>query len=221
MKNLLATATRPMVWVCLLGYAGSGVVYSQCPDTGETKVFQSTDATGYYFYKFQGGGSFRYFLEGKKFSLNDKDGAPGKTYLFIDDMAYEPLLIERAQLLEYTKSTNTLDILRAQAKYEQEHFKKIDPSMVIQDYGPTTTKNPDGSDNRMFYLWKKESAPGKTLATQYLASTVVKDGLFVMSFMPVSGKASEDDMITRILNYASHFGAVSSDQCAQVVAPSK
>lgn len=219
MKDHILKTTPSFLWIIVL-VANSGILRSQCPNTGESKVFESNNGTGYYFYKFQGDGSFRFFLEGKTFSLNTKDN-PGKAYIFIDDMAYEPLLIEKTQLLEYTKSSATLDILQAQAKYEQAYFKKIDPSMVIQDYGPTTTKNPDGSDNRMFYLWKKQSAPGKTPATQYLVSTVVKDGLFVMSFMPVSGKASEDDMIHRILNYASHFGTVSSDQCAQVLAPSK
>jgi len=35
---------------------------------------------------FMGESSFRYFLDGKTFSFNDKDD-PGKTIIFIDDIA--------------------------------------------------------------------------------------------------------------------------------------
>jgi hypothetical protein len=35
-----------------------------------------------------GDSSFRYFLDGKTFSFNEKDD-PGKTFIFIDDIAYE------------------------------------------------------------------------------------------------------------------------------------
>lgn len=196
---------------------GTASLHPQCPNTGQTKVIKPDEGTGFYFYEFLGDSSFHYFLDGKAFSLNDKDD-PGKTFLFIDKMIYEPLLIERAQLQEYTKSSKDIDIVRAQARYEQDLFKKRVPSMLIKDYGPAYTKNPDGSDNRLFYLWRKESAPGETAATQYLCSTMVKDRLFVMSFMPAEGSIPADEMIRQIQNYMSHFDLLSSSQCAQVLA---
>jgi hypothetical protein len=202
---------------CLLSVPGSAYLRSQCPSSGETKVFNSKSGAGFYFYKFLGDSSFRYFLDGKTFSLDDKRD-PGKTFLFIDQMVYEPLLLENSQLKEYTKSSKDIDILRAQAKYEQEYFKNADPSMLITDYGPAYQKNSDGSDGRLFYLWKKESAPGKTAATQYLCSTMIKERLFVMSFMSQEGSISEDDMMGQIQTYTSHFASLSSSQCAQVLA---
>jgi hypothetical protein len=81
-------------------------------------------------------------------------------------------------------------------------------------------KNPDGSDGRLFYLWKKESAPGKTAATQYLVSTMINDRLFVMSFMPKEGSMPGDEMMRQIQSYTSHFDLLSSSQCAVALAPS-
>jgi hypothetical protein len=197
--------------------SGHARLHAQCPSTGETKVIKPNQGTGYSFYVFKGDGSFRYFLDGQTISLTSKDD-PEKTFVFIDDMAYEPLFIERAQLQTYTKSTNLTDILRAQAKYEQGYFKNADPSMLITDYGPASRKSSGGSEDRVFYLWKKESAPGKTAATQYLVSTPVKDGIFVMSFMPRSGSISEEAMFPVIQSYTSRFDTLSSNQCGQVLA---
>jgi hypothetical protein len=192
-------------------------LHSQCPDNGQTKVIKPNEGTGYYFYRFLGNSSFVYFVDGKTFSFNEKDD-PGRTFFFIDDMGYESVLIERADLEEYVKSANTLDILRAQAKHEQEYFKGADPSMVITDFGPSTRKNPDGSDGRIFYLWKKESAPGKQAATQYMLSTLVKNGVVVLSLMVMKPSITEDDVFVQIQKYTSHFDVISGDQCAKVLA---
>jgi hypothetical protein len=155
-------------------------------------------------------------LDGKTFSFNDKDD-PGKTFIFIDDFAYESILVERPDLAKYVKSSKTIDVLRAQAKYEQDYFKKADPSMVITDYGPASRKNPDGSDDRLFYLWKKENPPGNKAATQYLVSTLIKDGVVVLSLMPTKTSVSEDDVFLQIQKYTSHFDLISSDQCSKVL----
>jgi hypothetical protein len=220
--DMFVTDALRSVWLmffllCSILFFGGGRLRSQCPNTGQSRVIKPNEGSGYFFYSFRGDSSVRYFLDGKTFSMNKKDD-PGKTFLFIDNMVYEPLLIERAQLENYTKSAKAIDILRAQAKYEQAYFKKLDPSMLITDYGPAGGKNPDGSEDRLFYLWKKESASGKQAATQYLCSTLIKDGVFVMSFMTTDASVSEGDMMRKIQSYTSHFDQLSSSQCAQVLA---
>jgi hypothetical protein len=195
---------------------GTTNLCAQCPDTGQTKVIKPRQGSGYYFYRFLGDSSFVYFLDGKTFSFNEKDD-PGKTLIFIDDFAYEPILVERAQLAKYVQSSKPEDILRAQAKHEQEHFKAVDPLMVITDYGPSARKNPDGSDDRLFYLWKKENPSGSKAATQYMVSTLIKSGVAVLSFMPLKASVSEDDVFLQIMKYTSHFDLVSSDRCAEVL----
>jgi len=215
-KSALRSALR--LFFLIAFFLGSGAIRlrSQCPNTGETKVFNSKQGAGFYFYKFLGSGSFRYFLEGKTFSLNDKDD-PGKTFLFIDKIIYEPLLLERAEMKDYVKSSKPADALREQAKHAQEHFKSVDASMVITDYGPASSENPDGSEGRVFYLWKKKSSPGKTNATQFLVSTVVPDGVFVMSLMSSDLAVTDDDLMRQVESYTSHFDLLSSRQCAQVL----
>lgn len=197
-------------------FLGTVNLHTQCPDTGQTKVIKPNQGTGYYFYRFMGDSSFVYYLDGKTFSFNDK-GDPGRTLTFIDNMAYESIVVERADLAKYVKSSNAVDVLRAQAKHEQDYFKKLDPSMVITDYGPSARKNPDGSDDRLFYLWKKENPPGKDAATQYVVSTLIKDGVVVLSLMPTKASVSEDDFFLQIQKYTSHFDLLSSDQCAKVL----
>jgi hypothetical protein len=195
---------------------GTVNLHSQCPDNGQTKVIKPDQGTGYYFYRFLGDSSFRYFLDGKTFSFNDKDD-PGRTFIFIDDIAYESILVAREDLAEYVKSSNPEDVLRAQAKNEQDYFKKLDPSMVITDIGLAFRKNPDGSDDRLFYLWKKENPLGKQAATQYMCSTIIKDGVVVLSLMPMKASVSKDDVFLQIQKYTSHFDLMSSDQCAKVL----
>jgi hypothetical protein len=214
-----ALRSTSRIFFLIAVFLGSGAVslHSQCPNTGETKVFNSKQGAGFYFYRFQGAGSFRYFLDGKTFSLNDKDD-PGKTFLFIDKMVYEPLLLARAEMKDYVKSSKSADILREQAKHSQELFKSADASMVITDYGPAARKGPDGSDDRLFYLWKKVSAPAKTAATQFLVSTVVQDGVFVMSFMSPDASVTDEDLMREVQSYTSHFDLLSSKQCAQALA---
>lgn len=200
---------------------GSACVKAQCPDNKETKVIKPVEGTGYYFYRFMGDSSYRYFLDGKTFSYNDRDD-PGRTFVFIDDIAYESILVERADLEEYVKSSKTIDILRAQAKHHQDYFKKGDPSMVITDYGVTPRQKPDGSEDRLFYIWKKENPPGKEAATQYLCSTLIKDGVVVLSIMPLKASVSEDDVNLQLEKYILHFDLMTSDQCKQVLSmPSK
>lgn len=190
---------------------------AQCPDTGQTKVMKPSQGTGYYFYMFRGDSSFRYFLDGKTFSFNDK-GDPGKTFVFLDDFASELIVVERSDLAKYVKGSRDVDILRGQAAHEQDYFKKVDPSMVITDYGPAPRKNPDGTDGRLFYLWKKESAPGSKGATQYLVSTLIKDGVVVLSLMLTNTSVSQDDVFLEIQKYTSHFDLISSDLCSRVLA---
>ena len=219
--RLTAKGTLPPAWrmfflFSFVFFLGTVCLHSQCPNNGQTKVIKPDQGTGYYFYRFMGDSSFRYFLDGKTFSFNDKDH-PTRIFIFIDDIAYESILVERADVAEYVKSSKTIDILRAQAEHHQNYFKGADPSMVITDYGPSSRKNPDGSEDRLFYLWKKESPPGKTAATQYLCSTLIKDGVVVLSIMPLKASVSEDDVFLQIQKYTSHFDLLSSKQCAQVL----
>jgi hypothetical protein len=197
-------------------FLGAVGLNAQCPDSGETKVMKPTKGTGYYFYRFLGDSSFRYFLDGRTFSFNDKDD-PGRTFTFIDDIAYESTLVDKTTFAEYIKGPKPIDILRAQAKYEQDRYKKIDPSMVITDYGPPSNDNPDGGNDRLFYLWKKENPPGKEAATQFLVSTLVKDKVVLLSIMLVKPSAKEDDVFLQLQKYTSHFGLISSDLCARVL----
>ncbi len=210
----------PSVWrtslVCFALCAGIGNLHSQCPDTGETKVIKPSQGTGFYFYKFLGDSSFRYFLDGKAFSFNDKDH-PGRVFVFIDDFAYESNLTSRADLEKYVESSEAVDVLRAQAKHEQLDFKSAIPSMVITDYGPSATKNADGSDGRLFYLWKKENAAGDKATTQYMVSTSVKGGVVVLSVMPLRASLTEDDVLLQIGAYTSHFEMLTGNQCARAL----
>jgi len=215
-KSLLLTDWRTLFLFSSALLVGTVGLYAQCPDTGQTKVIKPAQGTGYRFYKFLGDRSFVYFLDGKTFSFNDKDD-PGKTLIFIDDFAYEPILVEKSGFEQYVKSSKPIDILRAQAKHQQDYFKKSFPSMVITDYGPSARKNPDGSDDRLFYLWKKENPPGSIDARQYLVSTLIKDGVVVLSFMPLKASVSEDDVFTQIQKYTSHFDLLSSARCATVL----
>jgi len=219
--RLTANGSLPSPWRIFFLFSsvllfGTVYLHSQCPDTGQTKVIKPDHGTGYDFYRFMGDSSFHYFLDGKTFSFNDKDD-PGRTFTLIDDIAYESILVERVDLAEYVKSSKTIDVLRAQAKHHQDYFKKSDPSMVITDYGPASRKNPDGSEDRLFYLWKKENPPGKEAATQYLCSTLIKDGVVVLSLMPLKASVSKDDVLLQIQKYTSHFDLLSSDQCKQVL----
>lgn len=207
--------SRKLAVILLLAKAVT--LAAQCPNNGQTKVFNSDHGEGFYFYKFIGDDSFRFFLTGKSFSLNDKDD-PGKTFIFIDDFAYEPLLVEKAELKEYTDSSKPAEVLRAQAKHAQAHFKSVLPSMGITDYGPSAQKNPDGRDGRVFYLWKKENTPGDKSTAQYLVSTMVGDQVAVLSFIPAKRPVSEDEMFLRIQTYTSHFSLLSSDQCLKALA---
>jgi len=198
---------------------GSVYLHSQCPDNGQTKVIKPTQGTGFHFYRFLGDSSFRYFLDGKTFSFNDKDD-PGRTILFIDDIAYESIVKNRDMFKKYIKGSKAEDILRAEAKQHQGYFKSLVPSIVITDFGISSDKNPDGSEGRAFYLWKKENPPGKEAeaATQYLCSTVVKDGVVVLSIILVKASISEDEVFRQLREYTSHFDTLSGDKCAQVLA---
>jgi hypothetical protein len=179
-----------------------------------------SQGTGYYFYRFLGDSSFRYFLDGKTFSYDDKSKS-GRTFIFIDDFGYELILVEKSNFEKYVNSSNPIDILRAQAKHEQDYYKGVDPSMVIKDFGPASTENPDGSAGRTFYLWKKENAAGTEAARQYLVSTLVKDRVVMLSVMVLKASTSEDDVLQQIQRYTSRFDLISGEQCARVLsAPS-
>jgi hypothetical protein len=219
--RLTAKASLPSVWRLFFLFSsavflGSASLHTQCPDNGQTKVIKPNEGTGYYFYRFLGESSFVYFLDGKTFSFNDKDD-PGKTIIFIDDMAYESILEDKADFAKYIKGPKPVDILRAQAKYEQDYYKKMVPSVVITDYGPPSNENADGADNRHFYLWKKENPPGKEAATQFLLSALIKDKVVVLSIMLLKPSVTEDEVFLQIQKYTSNLSLLSSAQCAKVL----
>ncbi len=212
--GLTSTWRRLFLFTFIL-FFGSLCLHAQCPDNGQTKVIKPFQGTGYYFYMFLGDNSFRYYLDGKTFSFNDKDD-PGKTISFIDDMAYELIVEDNADFAKYIKGSKPLDILRAQARYEQDHYKKLVPSLVITDFGPPSNAN-DGSNGRMFYLWKKENPPGKDLATQYLVSTPIKDKVVLLSIMVLKPSVTEDNVFLQLEKYTGNFKMISNEQCAKVV----
>jgi hypothetical protein len=219
--RLIAKGSLPSAWQVFFLFSsalflGTVCLHAQCPDTGQTKVIKPDQGTGYYFYRFMGDRSIRYFLDGKTFSFNDKDD-PGRTFIFIDNIAYESILVDRADFAKYIKGSKPIDILRAQAKYEQDYYKKLDPSMVITDYGPPSNENTDGRNDRSFNLWKKENPPGKEAATQYFVSTLIKDRVVVLSLMLVKPSVTEDDVFLQLQKYTSYFDLISSDQCAKVL----
>jgi hypothetical protein len=214
-----ASACRMVFLVSFMLMLGPAYLHSQCPDNGQTKVIKPDKGTGYYFYRFLGDSSFRYFLDGKSFSFNDKDD-PGKTIIFIDNMAYESIVKDkdRDDIKKYIKGSKAEDLLLAEAKQHQDYFKSLVPSIVITDFGISSENNPDGSEGRAFYLWKKENPPGKEAATQYLCSTVVKNGVVVLSIILTKPSVSEDDVFRQLREYTSHFDTLSGDKCAQVLA---
>jgi hypothetical protein len=213
-----ASGWRMVLLVSFMLMLGPAYLHSQCPDNGQTKVIKPDKGTGYYFYMFLGDSSFRYFLDGKTFSFNDKDD-PGKTIIFIDNMAYESIVKDkdRDDIKKYIKGSKAEDLLLAEAKQQQDHVKSIVPSVVITDFGISSGNDPDGSEGRAFYLWKKENPPGKEAATQYFCSTVVKNGVVVLSIMLIKPSVSEDDVFRQLREYTSHFDLLSSEKCKQVL----
>jgi hypothetical protein len=224
-NRLIANPSSDSAWrvvflVSFMLMLGPVYLHSQCPDNGQTKVIKPNKGTGYYFYMFMGDSSFRYFLDGKTFSFNDKDD-PGKTIIFVDNMAYESIVKDkdRDDIKKYIKGSKAEDILLAEAKQQQEYVKSFAPSIVITDFGISPgEKNPDGSEGRAFHLWKKENPPGKEAATQYYCSTVVKNGVVVLSIMLIKPSVSEEDVFRQLQEYTSHFDTLSNDKCAQVLA---
>jgi hypothetical protein len=214
----LPSASRMLFLFTSALFLGTVCLYSQCPDNGQTKVFESKKGAGYYFYRFLGDSSFRYFLSGKTFSFNEKDD-PGRTIIFIDDMAYESILEDKSDFASYIKGSKPIDILRAQAKYEQDVYKKRFPSVVITDIGPPSNENPESSDDRLFYLWKKENPPGMETATQYLVSTLIKDRVVLLSIMLLKPSVTQEDVFRQLETYTANFGLLSSDQCAKALSP--
>jgi hypothetical protein len=215
-KGVLGLAWRKFFLCFSILFFSALCSRSQCPNTGETKVIKPDKGTGYYFYRFLGDSSFRYFIDGTTFSFNEKDD-PGRTFFFINDIGYESNLIKRRDFADFIKGPKPIDVLRGQAKYEQNYFKSADPSIMITDYEPASTKDPDGSEGRIFYLWKKENPSGKQAATQYLLSTLIKDGVVVLSIFPMKVSISESDVLLQIQKYTSHFDALSSNKCSQVL----
>lgn len=214
--RLIANASSTSAWrmvflVSFMLILGPVYLHAQCPDNGQTKVIKPNKGTGYYFNVFMGDSSFRYFLDGKTFSFNDKDD-PGKTIIFIDDMAYESIVRDSDDFKKYIKGSKAGDILLAEAKQHQEYVKSIVPSIVITDFGISSGNDPDGSEGRAFYLWKKENPPGKEVATQYFCSTVVKNGIVVLSIMLIKPGVSEDDVFRQLREYTSHFDTLSGDK---------
>ncbi len=129
-------------------------------------------------------------------------------------MAYELIVEDRSDFAGYVKGSKPQDILAAQARYEQDHYKQLDPSMVITDYGPPSNSNVGGND-RPFYLWKKENPPGKEAATQYLVSTLVKDKVVLLSIMLLKSTVTQNDVFRQLETYTGHFDLISGEQCAR------
>jgi hypothetical protein len=69
----------------------------------------------------------------------------------------------------------------------------------------------------LFYLWKKENPPGMEAATQYLASTLVKDRVVLLSIMLIKPTVSESDVFQQLEKYTGNFGLISGDQCAKAL----
>jgi hypothetical protein len=134
-------------------------------------------------------------------------------------MAYESIVKDkhRDDIKKYIKGSKAEDLLLAEAKQQQDYVKSIVPSVLITDFGISSDKNPDGSEGRAFYLWKKENPPGKEAATQYSCSTVVKNGVVVLSIMLIKPSVSEDDVFRQLREYTSHFDLLSSEKCKQVL----
>jgi hypothetical protein len=122
------------------------------------------------------------------------------------------------EIKKYIKGPKDEDLLLAEAKQHQGYFKSLVPLIVITDFGISSWKYPHGSEGRAFYLWKKENPPGEEAATQYLCSTVVKNGVVVLSIMLIKPSVSEDDVFRQLREYTSNFDTLSGDQCAQVLA---
>ena len=106
-KPLIVNTSMDSTWgvvflVSFMLMLGPVYLHSQCPDNGQTKVIKPNKGAGYYFYMFMGDSSFRYFLDGKTFSFNDKDDS-GKTIIFIDNMAYELIVKDKGRddILEF------------------------------------------------------------------------------------------------------------------------
>ena len=67
-------------------------------------------------------------------------------------------------------------------------------------------------------LWKKEDPKVKDGARQYLCSTVVKNGVVVLSIMLIKQSVTEEDVFRQLREYTSRFDTLSGDKCAQVLA---
>jgi hypothetical protein len=214
-KRPMRSACRMLFLIALTVVSGAMGLRAQCPDNGQTKVMKPSKGNGFYFYKFLGDESFRYFLDGKTFSYNNKSD-PGRTFIFIDGMAYELMLEDRADFAKYIKGSKPQDILLAQAKYEQDYYRRIVPGVVITDYGPPANAD-DGGDDRPFYLWKKENPPGKEAATQYLVTTLVGNKVVLLSIGVVKPTVLEKDVFHQLEEYTGSFALITGDVCAKVL----
>lgn len=190
--------------------------FSQCPDTGETKVIKPHEGTGYHFYRLIGSKSFHYFLDGGKFSMADKSES-GRNYFFIDQMAFEVVLADKADFKKFIQKESPEGLLVAQAKYEQEYFKKRMASVHITDLGSQWRVKKDGSPDRVFHLWKKQNSVNDPEGLQYLLSTPLDgDVVVVLSIVPLQG-TTESAVFGQVSKYTSHFELMSSDQCKQLL----
>jgi hypothetical protein len=132
----------------LLPILASATQASQGPDTGETKGIKPNEGTGYCFYRLIGIHSFQCFLDGKDCSFNSNDD--DRTFTFIDKMAFEVILINKASFKGYIKKNTKLGILQAQAKYEQACFKKLIKKIRITSLGEYWRPDAKGNPERLF-----------------------------------------------------------------------
>jgi hypothetical protein len=194
-----------------------GPALCQCPDTGQTKVFKPNSGTGYYFYHFIGQKSFVYFLDGKKFSLADKNES-GRDYFFIDNMAFEVVLENKSNFKNLIKATGPQGLLEAQAQFEQNYYRKLLPSVSVTDFGPSWRVDKSGKPDRLFYLWKKQNSGKDQNGLQYLLSTPLDDDVVVLLSVLILKNMTESEVFDQIEQYTGHFDLLSSDECKEVLA---
>ncbi len=188
---------------------------SQCPDTGETKVVKPFKGSGFYFYRLIGIHSFQYFLDGKEFSSNSKDNSD-HTYTFIDKMAFEVVLVNKAAFKKYIKKDTPQGILEAHAKYGQAYFKEILKKTKITNLGHYWRPDKKGNPERLFLFWKKDSPSKSGVATQYLLSTMLDNDVVVaLSIIPLIG-CTEADVFQQAKNYTGHFDLLTAEQCSHL-----
>jgi hypothetical protein len=210
--------TKPIIAAVLGLFISTSLAYAnpldQCPDTGETKVIKPHTGSGYWFYRLIGNHSFKYFLDGSSFNMNDRD-SPGKTYFFIDKLGFEVMLIHRDSFMDSKLAPSPKDVLLAQAKYEQAYFKENMPEVQITNIGFKYSKDTLSKPSKPFYLWKQFKSKNGPNSSQFLLSTMLDNFVVVvLSILPLKG-STEIDALHQVDTFVNHFDHLSSNECQQ------